>query len=75
MKTLLEVKINNCYKIVKVNKQLPVPVYKRLTELGITPGNNIALLIKNKIAKSGIVRIWGSMISLDYYILSNIEVE
>lgn len=75
MKSLLNVKINNCYKIKEINKDLPIPVYKRLLELGITPGNVVALLVKNKVAKSGIIRVWGSMISLDYYILSCIGVE
>ena len=75
MKKLIDMKTKNCYTIASVGDNLPAGTKKRLIELGIVPGNKVAFLIKNKIAKSGIVRVWGSMISLDYYILSMIEVE
>lgn len=74
MKMLIDVKTKNCYTIRRISENLSVDVRKRLIELGIVPGNTIALLTRNKIAKSGIVRIWGSMVCLDYFILSNIEV-
>ena len=75
MKTLLESSIKNEYRILNIKENLSSVVIKRLKELGIITGNRVILLYKNKISKSGIVRIFSSLISLDYKILSNIEVE
>ena len=75
MKSLIESKIKSEYKIVKIKDFLSLSVCKRLKELGIVSGSKIFLLYKNNIAKSGIVRVMGSLISLDYNILSSIEVE
>lgn len=75
MEKLINMKTKKCYEVVAVSEELPQNVRKRLFELGITKGCKIAFLTKNNLAKSGIVRIFGTMVCLDYFILSHIEVK
>lgn len=75
MKNLLTINENQIYTIKRLLPDIPILVRKRLMELGFVEGNKVVLLLKNKLAKAGIVRILGTMLSLDYFILSCIEVE
>ena len=75
MELLKNVKLNNPFKVVSLSNNLPENVIKRLKELGIVRGSKVWLLKKSNIAKAGIVKVFGSLIALDYFILSNIEVE
>ena len=75
MELLKNVKLNTPFKVVSLSDNLPENVIKRLKELGIVRGSKVWLLKKSNIAKAGIVKVFGSLIALDYFILSNIEVE
>ena len=75
MGKLIDMKPRKCYTIVKIDDNVQGVVKKRLVELGVVGGNKIVLLTKNSLAKSGIVRLLGSMICLDYFLLSSIEVQ
>ena len=75
MKNLLTINENHIYTIKRLSPDIPILVSRRLMELGFVEGNKIVLLLKNKLAKAGIIRLWSTMLSLDYFILSCIEVE
>lgn len=75
MKTLLNIPLNQKCRIVGISEKLPDLIKKRLTELGFYTGINVMLILKNNLAKVGLVEIFNGIISLDYFILSCIMVE